>query len=296
MRNQKRNSVKPKVPQKLSFEISLDQDDEVMSRPAKMVKIKKRVTESKNEKEDESSKQMKKVIPKKFIAHIVTLGFNAEDAARLYESKDDWLGMSSGVQILCVHRNCKFSVPLSSDALFEHCRTVHGWRNHPCDHDNCNFIAYSKTSFKIHLAKFHSPYKTHNGNYFSCPRPNCKAAFLYHSQVLLHEKIHDNDVLRCVFCPYVNAAQISLSLHQRIHFNSRDYVCDVCQKAFTTPSRLREHLLQHETTEATTQCPLCDRVSVRRNIKSHLNETHKVRGSRWDDKDKQYIVPKQIES
>merc|ERR1711935_1131095 len=159
MRNQKRNSVKPKVPQKLSFEISLDQDDEVMNHPTIKFGKKKRTTKSKNVNENETSKQTKKKIPKKFITHIVELGFNAEDAARLYESKEDWLGMSSGGQVLCAQRGCKFSTPLSSDALFEHCRTVHEWRDYPCPQDNCEFIAYSKTCIKSHLTQFHSPYR-----------------------------------------------------------------------------------------------------------------------------------------
>ena len=64
-------------------------------------------------------KEAEKKIPKKFIAHIVELGFDAKDASRLYENKDDWLGISSGGLILCTERGCKFSTQLNSDCLIE---------------------------------------------------------------------------------------------------------------------------------------------------------------------------------
>jgi len=195
---------------------------------------------------------------------------------------------------LCAQRGCKFSIPLCSDALFEHCRTVHGWRDYPCTRDNCQFVAYSKASLNRHHAQFHAPYATHNGQYFSCPRPNCKAAFVYNSLLVHHERIHVNDVLRCLFCPYVSAEQMSLSRHQRIHFDSRDYVCDVCQKAFTTVTTMNRHVDSiHE--GGTTQCPLCDRVDKRQRIHQHLIDKHKVKGSRWDGKQKKFSVPQQIQ-
>lgn len=51
----------------------------------------------------------------------------------------------------------------------------------------------------------------------------------------------------------------------------------------------------HSTDEINTQCPLCDRISNRNKIANHLRQKHNVAGSKWDDKTKQYIVPKQIE-
>merc|ERR1712106_620402 len=70
MKSQKRKRAKLKMRPKLSFEICIDEDDEVTSHPAIKLDSKKRLTKSKNIKEIESSKQTKKVIPKKFIAHI----------------------------------------------------------------------------------------------------------------------------------------------------------------------------------------------------------------------------------
>merc|ERR1711892_656983 len=102
--------------------------------------------------------------------------------------------------------------------------------------------------------------------------------------------------MRCVFCPYVSANHFSLAVHQRMHFNTWDYVCDTCQQAFTTMNMLCQHAkLQHESNEeGNTQCPLCDRVGIRHRIQLHLRNTHKVTGVKWDAHRKQYIVPKQI--
>ena len=236
-----------------------------------------------------------KEIPDQFIAHIVELGFDKKYAALLYKSQDDWLGMKSGGRTLCTERGCKFSTQLSSDALFEHCRTVHGWRDYPCPHDNCQFVAYSKTSSNGHLANFHATYRTHNGNYFSCPRPSCKAAFASNADLIRHERIHSNDVFRCVICPYVSARQMDLRIHQRMHFNTRDYVCSECHKAFVTLGKLNKHNELHDN-ESNTQCPLCDRVDIKQRIYFHLIKKHNVKGVHWDSSKKHYIVPQQIQS
>jgi len=123
----KRKNRKAKVTSKLSFEINID-NDEMVNRSVSENSIKtKTVAKKKTVK-----KEMKKIIPTKFISHIVELGFDAKDASRLYENKDDWLGMTRDGRILCTEQQCKFSTPLSSDCLFEHCRTVHDWRDFPC--------------------------------------------------------------------------------------------------------------------------------------------------------------------
>ena len=106
--------------------------------------------ESKKENTEETEK---KEVPKEFIAHIVKLGFDAKDAPRLYKTKHDWLGMSSGGRVFCSVRGCNFSSRLSSDVLFEHCRTVHDWRDRPCPHGSCAYVAFSSTNYKSGLGK-----------------------------------------------------------------------------------------------------------------------------------------------
>ena len=77
--------------------------------------------------------------------HILSLGFNKEDAPRLFEQKEDWMGISSGGSVFCAHKGCKFQTQIASDDLFDHCRSVHLWRDYPCQKENCNFVAYCST-------------------------------------------------------------------------------------------------------------------------------------------------------
>ena len=60
-------------------------------------------------------KEMKKKISSKFISHIVELGFDAKDASRLYENKDDFLAwLATGV----------FYVPSNSASFQRHSARV----------------------------------------------------------------------------------------------------------------------------------------------------------------------------
>ena len=45
----------------------------------------------------------------------MTLGFNDDDADRLYEDKDNWMGVSTGGRVLCAVKGCKFETPIASD-------------------------------------------------------------------------------------------------------------------------------------------------------------------------------------
>ena len=110
-----------------------------------------------------------------------------------------------------------------------------------------------------------------------------------------HEKIHYNDVFRCVFCPYGNADMATFVRHQRMHFNTRDYVCSVCHKAFTTTTHVNIHLkkVHNRDQETITECPQCDKVGDKFKIERHLRYKHEVAGMKWDEKYKQYVVLKQ---
>jgi len=252
------------------------------------------VTKSKKGNTNVTEKQEKKEVPKEFIEHIVKLGFDAKDAMLLYESKDDWLGMSSGGRVFCSVRGCKFSTHLSSDALFEHCRAVHDWRDYPCEIANCQYVAFSSYSYKKHMGLFHSSYRTCGDNPYPCSQPGCKTTFRNHYDLIQHELIHNNAVNRCVFCPYVNVKYTHLIDHQRMHFNTRDYKCEVCGAKFTSKGILNTHRTKLHEAERT-QCPLCDREGTRSSMVNHLNSQHKVKGVKWDAKQKRYIVPEQIQ-
>lgn len=237
------------------------------------------------------SKQVE--IPSDFIKHIKNLGFDEKDASRLYASKDDWMGMSTGGKILCTGAGCKFETTLASDCLFQHCRDEHDWGDYPCTHDNCQYVAFSSTNLKQHRSHFHSLYAKHKFQGYPCNRRNCKASFEQENKLLQHMKIHDNDVVSCVFCPYRNAEPVALIRHQRLHFNSRDYKCTICKTSFTTQSALNSHTELRHLNE-TTKCPLCKFTAPKIQVGKHLLRLHKLYGTRWDKQSGVFIVPKQL--
>ena len=138
-----------------------------------LTQLKTRKIKSENSSRNEPKQKIE--IPSEFIRHILCLGFDEKDAPRLYENKDDWIGINSGGKLLCVKSGCKFYTKVSSDELFEHCRIEHQWRDYPCREENCNYVAYSSTTLKKH-AVFHSNLASTN-NEFPCSRKSCKASF-----------------------------------------------------------------------------------------------------------------------
>ena len=166
-----------------------------------MVRIPNSEDNLKRQKIEVKSREKKVNIPSKFIKHILSLGFDQADASRLYEQKDDWLGISSGGKLLCTQKGCTFSTRVASEELFEHCRSAHNWRDYPCQKLNCNFVAYCSFAFKQHSMRFHSKLVSRH-NLYPCTKPNCKAGFKDRYLRRMHENIHDNNLLNCVFCPY----------------------------------------------------------------------------------------------
>ena len=194
---------------------------------------------------DSSQTKLKKKVkvPNEFIRHILSLGFNEKDSPLLYEHKDDWLGINSGGSLLCAKPDCNFSTKIASDDLFEHCRVEHKWKDYPCKEENCNYVAYSSTAFSHHLARFHSDElsSTTTKYQYPCRKPNCKASFKARYLRRLHENIHDNVLIKCVFCPFRCVEPAKIMVHHRVHFNIRDYKCDECQIKFHTQGNLNAH-------------------------------------------------------
>ena len=216
----------------------------------------------------------------------MSLGFNEDDAPRLYEEKDNWMGISTGGKVSCVIKGCKFETPIASDKLFEHCRTEHKWKDYPCPAENCNFVAYCSMSSKKH-ATFHSrpPTKHHQ---FACSKKNCQWTFETSSGLRAHEKIHDNTLLNCIYCPYRCVTGVHMTLHQREHFNIRDFKCDVCNKAFKQVCELNLHFANVHS-GFVTKCFMCDFVGAVDNVRQHMKNKHNILGYRWDAKKEKFV-------
>ena len=84
----------------------------------------------------------------------------------------------------------------------------------------------------------------------------------------------------------------SLTCHQRVHFNIRDYECDVCGMRFSRQSNLNNHFKQRHS-GLMTKCLSCEYESSPRNVQKHLRRTHGITASRWDAQNQTFIVPSQ---
>ena len=154
-------------------------------------------------------------------------------------------------------------------------------------------VAYSARNLAQHLAQFHSPYQTYASRLFTCSRSGCKATFQFKFHKTAHERVHDNNLFRCVMCPYGTAQYDKLLIHQRLHFNARDFACDICGTGFTTVTSRREHVERIHRRE-TIKCPLCTYASERYSVGNHLRQVHKIKGIKWNAKDQLYTLPDQM--
>lgn len=71
------------------FQINLTNEDAVRIKVPDIIPLKK-------SRKSEAKKVKKEIIPRAFIEHIRSLGFQETDASVLYENKDDWMGISTG--------------------------------------------------------------------------------------------------------------------------------------------------------------------------------------------------------
>jgi len=261
-------------------------DDEETIKPIKMEPPTPRTKQN-----SKRTRKEKVKIPAKFIDHIITLGFSPGDAARLYENKADWLGAHTGGSIRCTEKGCRHQQPIGGECLSRHAREVHNWKDYPCPYDNCSYVAFSKISFSKHQSFFHSDSLSYTHQDYRCSRRGCHASFKFRSGLAKHESVHANHVFHCGFCPYRNACTKALSFHERVHFNVRNYACDVCARKFFSKGELNLHFSQfHE--ESHTTCPVCGvYTSYRNNVNRHLISVHKIRGSKWDANAKLFAIP-----
>jgi len=240
---------------KLSFEINTAEDETRVHFVNASKHTKEQVKNPKLEIPIREEKRTKVKIPSIFIEHILSLGFNEKDADKLYENKDDWMGINSGGKLFCTNLGCKFVTTVSSDELFEHCRLKHQWQDHPCAESNCNFVAYNIHALRKH-ARFHSDNAVKNYQH-QCRRANCTTSFYKLLLREFHENIHDNILIKCIFCPYTCVKPEQLVNHHRRHFNFRDYKCDECQRTFFTQGNLNMHLKTMHSDEKI-KCPVCN--------------------------------------
>ena len=152
--------------------------------------------------------------------------------------------------------------------------------------ENCSFVAYSESALKKHVV-FHSQPPTLHRDY-PCSMANCKASFPGKHGLQRHLNVHNNIQLSCIFCPFTTGEPDKLLIHQRSHFNIRDYQCEICEATFKTRNSLNIHY-NGVHSNVTTKCFVCDYEATIRNVQSHLKLKHKIQGYRWDEENAEFV-------
>ena len=235
--------------------------------------------------------------------HILSLGFNENDALVLYENKEDWMGLTSESKVMCTYQNCKFKAPSSAGCLTSHVKSDHKWKDLPCNYENCKFVAYNTKTSLYHKTVFHAKNKPKGSNFFPCPRPNCKSSFRSHWKLAEHERIHDGDVIqvcgwyfifivpfvcllpttnKCAFCPYRTVQYVNIKAHYRYHYNMLNYKCDPCGRSYVNSFLLQQHIEDVHSREQLFTCHICKGYTGSKHLlQKHLRHIHKLL-SKWN--------------
>ncbi|XP_042839913.1 PR domain zinc finger protein 5 isoform X5 [Panthera tigris] len=123
--------------------------------------------------------------------------------------------------------------------------------------------------------------KTHSEERpFQCEE--CKALFRTPFSLQRHLLIHNSErTFKCHHCDATFKRKDTLNVHvQVVHERHKKYRCELCNKAFVTPSVLRSHKKTH-TGEKEKICPYCGQKfassgTLRVHIRSHTGETLQV--------------------
>ena len=82
--------------------------------------------------------------------------------------------------------------------------------------------------------------------WYKCPKPGCKSSFQHPTGVDNHLRIHQNDLKKCMYCPYRYVTYQYYQLHLNAHFDIREFECDQCDLKFTSKNYLTRHYQKHE--------------------------------------------------
>lgn len=190
--------------------------------------------------------------------------------------------LSKESKVYCTSKHCPFETRPSLNCFYDHCKTMHYWKEYPCSFEDCKFVGYNSQSYQAHLVSFHARHTTYASQAFSCTWPNCQAGFDSKSKLKNHVNIHSNELLQCVFCPYRTSQDAGMILHYRFHYRVFDAKCEYCDKKFTNQSMLnRHHLLEHSKDIFT--CHICNSYSGSRLLlQAHILKKHKLL-SKWNE-------------
>jgi hypothetical protein len=203
--------------------------------------VKKKV-QLKEKKEPEEPKTI--VIPDEFIKIAKRFGLPKDNYDFFYRNRDSFHWESKDLaDVHCTESSCKHTVKPSSQCLVDHMITAHNYTDIPCDKTDCSYVAFSKKNLMHHKLRFHGHGKrpTEYGNH-KCPKLSCNSFFRWPSDLRKHVDVHENRVLSCNYCQYRNANPNNLHDHLSVHFNLKNYKCDLCSSKFFKKKGLKLHL------------------------------------------------------
>ena len=117
------------------------------------------------------------------------LGIPEDQTQDASELEIDWISASQKMEIHCTEPKCNFkSGNIDYRCLDSHYIKTHKYGSYPCTKDNCQYIATTSKSLKIHLSKFHNAYQKIGGVH-RCSFPNCNKGFPKIANLLKHEGI-----------------------------------------------------------------------------------------------------------
>ena len=60
----------------------------------------------------------------------------------------------------------------------------------------------------------------------------CPKSYFMKSDLVKHEKVHDNKKWKCSMCDYVTPDKRNLKAHRRVHSELKPYMCTICLELF----------------------------------------------------------------
>ena len=100
-------------------------------------------------------------------------------------------------------------------------------------------------------------------------------------------RVHANELLQCVFCPYRTPRDDELNLHYRFHYKIFEYKCDLCEKSYIDALRLNQHQKDMHKIGEVFKCHLCEYASTKANLQRHYRNKHKL-ASQWNKVKKRF--------
>ncbi|CAG9804864.1 unnamed protein product [Chironomus riparius] len=107
---------------------------------------------------------------------------------------------------------------------------------------------------------------------FVCP--TCNKAFKTQACLRSHRRVHNPVTIECDYCGKLYTQKPELIKHINfVHFNRRDYHCEICNASFGCKGHLKAHYLTHQQFRGIS-CEVCGysfhtRAKLQRHMKSH---------------------------